>query len=56
MDKIIMPNDIIGAVVEEVISEGECIECIKLRLQDGCSVDVNAYCEESVVESWMEVM
>jgi len=50
------PKTLVGAVVEEVKSEGECIECIKLRLSDGRSVDVNASTSNCIYDPWMEVM
>jgi len=53
----ITPDLLRGAVVEEVISEGECIECIKLRLSNGRSVDVNANCGDIGDDgAWMGVM
>lgn len=52
----ITPQTIIGAVVESVDIDGECIECIHLRLSDGRGVDVNVNSEARSYYSWMEVM
>jgi len=51
----ITSEDIVGAVVEEVESEGECIECIRLCLPDGRSVDVVVNGEARSYDMWMEV-
>lgn len=54
----ITPDLLIGAVVEEVDADGECIQCIHLKPSDGRYVDVVAYCdnEDDGSNAWMEVM
>lgn len=49
---------IIGAIVEEVIEDSGYIECIKLTLPDGRSVDIVAEKSRTdILEApWMEVL
>ena len=51
------PEALIGAVVEEVDAEGECINKVRLRQPDGRYVELYACCEdEDEVGYWIEVL
>ena len=53
----ITPDELIGAVVEEVDTYDECINCVKLRLSDGRSVDLVPSSElDADGDAWIEVL
>lgn len=53
----ITPDVLVGAVVDEVVFSGEMIDCVKLTLPDGRSVDLNACGDtEEYGDPWMEVL